>query len=98
MRHRDVTVTDQGLGDAAAARSRLILDGDYVLGVYVQFAIAMKEVRLMAHLNSLYKKIQIDLIQGASAELVLAELPVRIIDYIRSEKPMRKGGDTDEAA
>lgn len=81
-RHREVkSVSTTGHDN----RARMILDGDYLLGSYVQFAIAMEETRLMHFLNSLYKKIQIELIHGSSAERAIAELPVRIIQYIRSE-------------
>lgn len=95
MRHREVTERTYAAKDGCARR---ILDGDYLLGIFVTFALEMKETRLMTHLNSLYKKIQLRLIQGASAEHTMAELPVQIIDYLRSEQPAHTGGHTDEAA
>lgn len=95
LRHRELQECEADHPDESLAKT--ILDGDYLLGVYFQMANLMDETRLIAHLTSAYKRIQIKLIHGTSIEDALALLPQEIIDFLEEESS-KSGGDTDEAA
>lgn len=93
-RHRSLHMRSE---NRSAVPNRAILDGDYLLGLYFQFAVQMNETKLMSRLTYAYKKIQIALIHGSALEQALDELQEHLLEFAREEQT-RTGGDHDEAA
>lgn len=89
-RHREMVVDDN------ASRTRNILDGDYLLGLYYRWVVKYGEMTLLTFLAPIHKKLQLQLAGGRPCEAVLADLK----DHLRRfmDEHSAKGGDSDEAA
>jgi hypothetical protein len=92
QRHQEITLDDN------RALTRSILDGDYLLGLYFRILMRFNELKLLAHLSPLHKKIQIGAIHGQSMEQLPAELMEQIKMFLNEQSKYRAGGDSDEAA
>lgn len=64
------------------AMTRRILDGDYLTGLCYRFAAAQREWRLLAHMTSFNKRMQLMLMAGGTAALFMKELRTEIKLYM----------------
>lgn len=64
------------------ALTKDILDGDYLMGLYYRFAAGRREWKLLKHLTSFNKKVQLKLLKGAAAHVLFSELKAEIRTYL----------------
>lgn len=62
--------------------ARSILDGDYLVGLIYRVAISRKEQKLLAKLNPIYKKVQLQSLLGSDNEGIMIELKQEIKQYL----------------
>lgn len=62
--------------------TRKILDGDYLVGLIYRVALNRKEHKLLTKLNPLYKRIQLQSLDGRTGDGVMLELKREIKDYL----------------
>ncbi|WP_058300829.1 hypothetical protein [Gorillibacterium timonense] len=65
-------------------RTRSLLAGDYLFGVYIRWLVQNEERDLLAYLSPVHKKIQIELATGLPLTLALAELFTEFKRYLAS--------------
>lgn len=75
-KHRELST------DSNDRLARSILDGDYLLGLYYRLAAGRREWKLIMHLNLFNKKVQLALMQGRPAGILLADLKHEIRSYL----------------
>ncbi len=59
-----------------------ILDGDYLMGFYYRFAMTRSEFKLLSHLASFNKRMQLMLMKGAKTKTLLSDLKSEIQTYL----------------
>lgn len=59
-----------------------ILDGDYLMGFYYRFAMTRSEFKLLSHLTSFNKRMQLMLMKGSKANALLSDLKTEIQTYL----------------
>jgi len=69
------------LGDKEGL-ARSILDGDYLIGLIYRVAISRKEQQLLKKLNPIYKRMQLQSLEGRGSEGFMTELKREIKDYL----------------
>lgn len=87
---------DLGPDHSSAVRTKHILDGDYLLGLYYRLMVKYQAFALLASLAPFQKKLQLGLLQGRTAEQAKAELLEQFLRFVSEQAPA--GGDHDEAA
>ncbi len=65
--------------------TKRILDGDYLIGFYYRFAMKRNEFKLLSHLTSFNKRMQLKLMNGAKANALLSDLKTEIETYLERQ-------------
>lgn len=87
---------DLGPDHSEAVRTKHILDGDYLLGLYYRIMVKYHALALLTYLAPFQKKLQLGLLQGHTTEHTKAELLAQFLRFIAEQAPA--GDDHDEAA
>src|SRR5690606_39760115 len=70
------------LPDDKESLARSILDGDYLIGLIYRVAISRKEQKLLQKINPIYKRMQLQSLEGRGNEGFMTELKREIKDYL----------------
>jgi len=62
--------------------TRSILDGDYLIGLIYRVAISRKEHKILTKINPIYKRIQLQSLEGKAGDNMMIELKQEIKDYL----------------
>lgn len=87
-KHREVQ-----LDDGSLALTRGILDGDYLFGLNIRLLIQQQEKALMQNLIPFYKKLQLNLIEGITLEVIIVQLFDHMKEYLKQHGSDYGGDD-----